>query len=305
MTGRGRRVFGSRQAGWAALLLLSLVLWSSEGRAQEAGNAPSTPSSDSPREITDNSFLVEEAYNQEDGFVQHINMLTRSNGGEWAYSFTEEWPASGLAHQLSYSIPVVRAEDTGDRTLLGDIVLNYRYQLAGGLEGPFSCSPRLTAILPTGDASKGSGTGGLGLQALIPVSFRIGDRLAVHANLGATFTRHARTPEGRHDALWSYNAGASLVFFASHDANLMLEAVWTRGPSFSTHGAKEWSDQILLSPGLRWAFDFESELQIVPGIGFPIGIGRSRGDRSVLLYLSFEHLFGTRSAAPGPPANRN
>src|SRR6266508_301550 len=42
--------------------------------------------------IQDNSFLIEEAYNQEPGVIQHINTFARARGGGWGYSFTEEWP---------------------------------------------------------------------------------------------------------------------------------------------------------------------------------------------------------------------
>jgi hypothetical protein len=46
-----------------------------------------------------------------------------------------------------------------------------------------------------------------------------------------------------------------------------------------------------LSPGIRWAYNFPSGLQIVPGIAVPIGVGVSRGEKAVFLYLSFEHPF--------------
>ena len=46
-----------------------------------------------------------------------------------------------------------------------------------------------------------------------------------------------------------------------------------------------------VSPGVRWSYDFDSGLQIVPGIAFPIGVGPSRHEKSVFLYLSFEHPF--------------
>jgi hypothetical protein len=46
-----------------------------------------------------------------------------------------------------------------------------------------------------------------------------------------------------------------------------------------------------LSPSIRWAYNFPSGLQIVPGIALPIGVGASRGEKAVFLYLSFEHPF--------------
>jgi len=39
------------------------------------------------------------------------------------------------------------------------------------------------------------------------------------------------------------------------------------------------------------AYNFENGLQIVPGIGVPIGIGPSSGEKGIFLYLSFEHPF--------------
>jgi hypothetical protein len=44
-----------------------------------------------------------------------------------------------------------------------------------------------------------------------------------------------------------------------------------------------------VSPGIRWAWNFPTGLQVVPGIAVPIGVGPSRGDRALFLYLSFEH----------------
>jgi hypothetical protein len=65
--------------------------------------------------ISDNSFLVEEAYNQEPGVVQHIfNWVwgwddedgdrTRS----FDFLFTQEWPVFSQRHQFSYAIPLSR-----------------------------------------------------------------------------------------------------------------------------------------------------------------------------------------------------
>lgn len=52
--------------------------------------------------IQDNSFLLEEAYNQEPGVIQHISAFSRSReDGAWVYSFTEEWPIRGQTHQGS------------------------------------------------------------------------------------------------------------------------------------------------------------------------------------------------------------
>src|SRR6476660_131576 len=59
-----------------------------------------------PPGIQDNSFLVEEAYNQERSMVQHINTFSRMwNSKDLIYTFTQEWPMPGdPRHQLSYTL---------------------------------------------------------------------------------------------------------------------------------------------------------------------------------------------------------
>src|SRR5262245_48740936 len=87
----------SRPAGgfWRILTIAACGLcWSSQLYAQQ-------PAVERP--IQDNSFLLEEAYNQEPGVVQHISFFTYAAESEaWLYAFTQEWPAPGDArHQLS------------------------------------------------------------------------------------------------------------------------------------------------------------------------------------------------------------
>src|SRR5258708_3269413 len=62
--------------------------------------------------IMDYSFLNEEAYNQDPGIVQHIfnavysiDDLSQPRQRRTDLSFTQEWPAYGQAHQLSYTVP--------------------------------------------------------------------------------------------------------------------------------------------------------------------------------------------------------
>src|SRR5262245_31125265 len=91
--------------------------------------------------IQDNSFLIEEAYNQGFGVVQHISSFTRLwDSKDWIYTFTQEWPVPGDArHQLSYTLAFQHAGDfAGSGAGIGDVLLNYRYQLAGGAEARVS-----------------------------------------------------------------------------------------------------------------------------------------------------------------------
>jgi hypothetical protein len=245
------------------------------------------------RPIQDNSFLLEEAYNQEEAVVQHIQQFVRNNTtGEWSYAFTQEWPAPRQAHQLSYTIVYQRAErDTGASTGFGDVALNYRYQLAGSGETRLALAPRLSLLLPTGNERKELGSGGTGLQFDLPMSLVLSDRWVAHSNAGLTETFSARDERGQKADTLGWNLGQSVIFHAGRRLDLMLEFVWTRSEMVTGPGKTRTSTAALLNPGVRWAYDFASGLQIVPGVAFPIGVGPGGGQHSVLLYLSFEHPF--------------
>ena len=216
------------------------------------------------RPISDNSFLVEEAYNQEAGVVQHISAWQRAlRSAAWAYTFTQEWPVGTQTHQLSYTIPVQRTESPS-RTGLGDAVLNYRYQLRGAA-ARVAIAPRLSLLLPTGSSARGLGTGHVGAQLNVPVSVALAPSLVSHWNAGVTAVSHTTT----------YNLGASVIWLAGPTFNALVEVTW------ADQGGKH---DVVVNPGIRWAHNFASGLQIVPGVAFPDG-------KSVFLYLSFEHRF--------------
>lgn len=191
-----------------------------------------------PIPIQDNSFLIEEAYNQERGVVQHINTLLRSRGS-WSYSLTQEWPLSGQRHQLSFTVPVERG--------VGDVAINYRHQLTG-MGGGTAFAPRFSVLLPTADA------GSTAVQLNLPVSAFIAPGVVTHWNAGAALTPRDQTV---------YNAGASVIWLLRPSVNLMLELAWA-----GTAGTGD----VVVNPGLRWAHN-TGELQIVPGIAFPDGRG--------------------------------
>jgi hypothetical protein len=238
--------------------------------------------------IQDNSFLIEEAYNQEPGVVQHIGSFLRQDGGDWAFGFTQEWPLGGMRHQLSYTIPLIGGEASG--TGLGDIGLNYRFQLVGG-DGPAHLAPRLTLLLPTGKEELGRGSGGLGIQANLPLSLQLLPQLVTHYNAGLTLVPSALGPSRDHATTIGTNLGASMIWLLRPEVNLMLETVWQRTEAVAGKGRTIAEQTALLSPGVRWAFNFAGGRQVVPGLAYSIGIGPSGGDDSIFLYLSFEHPF--------------
>ncbi|MCX5795141.1 MAG: transporter [Elusimicrobia bacterium] len=259
-----------------ALLAALAVLPGGAASAQEA------------KRIQDNSFLLEEAYNQEPGVIQHIqNFQYQSRSKTWAYAFTQEWPVPGRTHQLSYMVPVSHLGEPSPGTGIGDVALNYRYQLL--MKGPVALAPRLSVLLPTGDYKGGFGSGAAGGQVNIPLSVELSGRWVTHWNAGATFVPGSREPGGAKADTLGFNDGASAIFSVSKSLDLMCEAAWTSSETVQPDGTKQRAESFFINPGLRFALNFKSGLQIVPGVAFPIGVGPSRGESGVFAYLSFEH----------------
>jgi hypothetical protein len=236
--------------------------------------------------IEDNSFLIEEAYNQEDGVIQHIQTFQWDRTGHsWVYTFTQEWPTPRQTHQLSFTIPVF--EYRGSGASLGDVVLNYRYQAV--LTDRFAFSPRLSLVHNTGRWQSSYGKGAPGLQVNLPASADVSQLLTVHLNLGATWTpRAVGAPGVRRDTLDS-NAGASAVVHLSEGFDTLVELVGARLQGVQPDGSIERTRVLFLNPGVRFAINRPSGLQIVPGLAYTIGVGPSSGIRAIFLYLSFEH----------------
>jgi hypothetical protein len=174
---------------------------------------------------------------------------------------------------------------------LGDVLLNYRYQAYLDEKTLTGFSPRFSFVLPTGDERKGFGNGTLGYQCNLPFSTTFGDRWFAHANGGLTFLPRAGQRPG-HD-LMNYNLGASAIYCPSGRLNFMLEwaANWNQGLAGS--GEVERQFGAVISPGLRYTFNLEKEIQIVVGAAMPIGLTRTTPDIGLFIYFSVEHrMFG-------------
>ena len=129
--------------------------------------------SQEPEPLQDNSFLIEEAYNQEPGVVQEINSFLHASGaGDWLYVLTQEWPVGGIRNQLSYSLSFEHESDFNS-TGLGDALVNYRFQAIGAGGGQVYFAPRLSVVLPTGRPESGRGNGAFGLQTNLPVTLML------------------------------------------------------------------------------------------------------------------------------------
>ena len=233
--------------------------------------------------IQDNSFLIEEAYNQEEGVVQHISSLSFGPIPQknLTYVFTQEWPLGGQVHQISYTISY-NSFDGGRIHGLGDVLINYRHQLFADGDWAY-VAPRLSVILPTGSENEGLGNGVTGVQMSIPASKEISRAFVIHANAGFTIIPRAKV-------LVSYYTGGSLIWRAGDAVHFMLETLVFSHAETAAGGDIVRETGIVISPGLRFALNFP-KLQIVPGAGFPISAEQGATSASLFLYLSFEHPF--------------
>lgn len=257
----------------ALCLISSLGFFSTPIWAQEPGPLA--------KGIQDNSFLIEEAYNQERGVTQHTGLFRRQ-GRDLFLSFSQEWALGSQDHQFSWSLPYVWVNnDAGGFDRGGIVQLNYRYQLSTETAHRPAIAPRIGLLFPTDDAKGELGNGGL--QFNLPVSKIISDRVTVHANAGVTtlFEMQGRQPTG-------YNLGGSVVYALSRNTNVLFEVVGERTETFGATGGIEGEFRLTLVPGFRQAFNFE-DAQLVVGLASPIQFSNGKTDFGALLYLSFEH----------------
>jgi hypothetical protein len=124
------------------------------------------------------------------------------------------------------------------------------------------------------------------------VSIQHSAHFVTHWNAGATWI--PRALDERQDVARSVgvNLGQSMVWLASPRVNFLLETLWTSSESVIAPHKTLRSQDLYLSPGIRWAYNLCHGLQIVPGVGVPLGVGPCAGEKGVIFYLSFEHPFG-------------
>jgi hypothetical protein len=239
-------------------------------------------------QIQDNSFLLEEAYNQEAGVVQHISTFARSTDASWTLGFTQEWPLGGIKHQLSYTLLL---KHDGSGTGLGDAALNYRYQLIGNPTARTVMAPRLTLLLPTGSYGAGRGAGAVGFQANLPLTINPSPDLVTHWNAGITVTPSARSPDGLSATTFGRNLGASLIWLAQPRLNFLVEMLWLQEDVISGPGSTRKHETVVVGPGVRVAFDLAGDVQIVPGLAYSVGLTEGSDEDGLFVYLSVEHPF--------------
>jgi hypothetical protein len=231
--------------------------------------AQETPAGTSVFGIVDNSFFVEEAFNQDPGTFQNIVAVEAHGQSTTDLAFTQEWPLGSARHQFGYSVPLSQA---GGRTGLGDVVLSYRYQVWTEDAGRPAFAPRVSAILPSGSEDDGFGAGTAGWQVNLPFSRQRRD-LYFHANAGFTWFPG-------HDT-FTPHVGASAVWNTRPMFNLMIEALAE---------LEEEAAGLTLSPGVRGGWNV-GEGQVILGGAVPVALTRRTSDASVLVYLSYEGPF--------------
>ncbi len=241
-----------------------------------------------PFRITDNSFLVEEAFNQEVGIFQNIFGVARLNG-VWVAAFTQEWPVRSEMHQLSYTATFLSNEGNHG---FGDSLLNYRYQAMKEGPGKPAFSPRLSLILPTGNSDKRLGNGSVGLQINLPFSKQTGDWYW-HWNAGLTWLERARATFQQGDQavvrerwLASPFLAGSAIYRVRPMFNLMLESLATFDESLQEDGTER-SKTFTLSPGFRGGWDI-GDKQLIVGLAVPVTWSTDPTSGGVFLYFSYE-----------------
>jgi hypothetical protein len=273
------------------LILVLAVAWPADAGAQQpAAAAPSAR----PFEIVDNSFLVEEAYNQESGIFQNILGAVRNEGGQWSASFTQEWPAPGVQHQLSYTL-VFDNEGAGS---MGDVAINYRYQLRTGEGGGTAFSPRISLLLRA-RRERSLEAARVGLELNLPASRQFGD-IYLHGNAGVRMYPQVESSlfpspvelQARHDvALVNPFLSGSVILRAKPMLHLMFESVVLFEERIVRRATTARDTTVILSPGTRFGWNL-GEHQLVLGVAVPFEHGSGETTTGVFGYASWELPFG-------------
>jgi hypothetical protein len=260
-------------------LVVALAILPSSSFAQEK-----TPDLSEPKkfEIVDNSFFVEEAFNQDRGVFQNIFSWSRDGSGDWIASFTQEWPAPNVTHQLSYTIPFVGGAMT---THFGGVLLNYRMQVFGERQRRPAFSPRFSVILPTGRNI--DETDRPGVQFNLPFSKQFG-AFYVHLNAGATWLHGVSAGETSRANLTSPIYAGSVIWHTRPYLNLMLESVLTMQDTVIDEDSTSAQRIATIAPGIRGGWTI-GDRQVVLGGAVPITLAEGEArSTAFLLYFSYE-----------------
>jgi hypothetical protein len=242
-------------------------------------------------QIEDNSFLLEEGFNQERGvyqFIQKYQTFEESKGFE--YSFENEIPIPDENHQFSYEFSHGRPTSEGHGAI-SDVTLSYRIQPLN--KDGFLMADRFGLILPTGKVDKGAGNGVWGFEFVKAVTVPVSEKWMNHWNFGFSVLPNAKSQgHSERGTISSFSSGTSLIYLFSDNLNFMLEALLESGQGIEADGSKSSETSFTLNPGVRFAMDLDwKETQIVPGISFPTELMNGPTEHGILVYLSIEPKF--------------
>ena len=142
-------------------------------------------------------------------------------------------------------------------------------------------------MLPTGDKKLGFSDDTVGYQVNLPFSTALGDRWFAHLNAGLTYLPEASSRPTRD--LLHYNGGASVIYAATRNTHFLLEWIGNWNELADPGLPSERHFASVISPGVRHAFNFAGQSQLVVGLAAPVGLTAPAPDYGVFLYLSFEH----------------
>ncbi len=239
----------------------------------------------------DNSILIEEAYNQEFGVVQHITTLAFDGPRrrDLAVELTQEWPFATQRDQFSYTVSLLRP-DAGSAGP-GDVQLHYRRQFGMGGR-PWALAPSVSLILPSGSVAQGRGDGSAGVELGLPLSVTLSRDVVTHWNASVSILPWARTAAAtdRHRTLTGASLGASVIAPMRRPVQLMVESLVAFEDEFTGPGRVGSVTAWTLSPAVRVAINLGG-LQLVPAVALPITTSDGTRQTNVILYLSAEHAF--------------
>lgn len=235
--------------------------------------------------IEDNSFLLEEAFNQKKGEYQFIQKYHTSATGYIEYVFEVEAPLSDETHQLSLDISRIRPEEI-PASSFSDLNLNYRYQALNRED--MILTEKVGLVLVTGKVENETSNGALGFQLMQVATFKLSEKYINHWNLGTTVIPQAETPGGEKTIL-EFTGGTSLINNYSDRLNFLLEAVLQTFESYDEDKNVNNELRFYLNPGLRYAWNFDfKRTQVVPGASIPVQYSDGEIRPGIFLYLSVE-----------------
>jgi DtxR family transcriptional regulator, Mn-dependent transcriptional regulator len=282
---------GARAASKLLVEVVSVLLcWLFASSIPVEAQAPArSTGSNRPFEILDNSFLVEEAFNQDAGVVQSIFGVVHTWSGDWAATFTQEWPVPGRRHQLSYALTLAHPNEPAR---FSDVAINYRLQVVAGEKGGVAFAPRASLLLHT-DRRVGGDVGRIGMQFNLPFSRQYGD-VFLHANAGLTIYPKVRLevpsllPVVSHThALASPFVAGSVIWRTKPMLHLMLESAAAFTDTVIAPDATSHDRSIVVSPGFRTGWN-RGDQQIVVGLAAPVTRADSRTSTGFIVYGSYE-----------------